>query len=79
MSLHWLSNNLQAAEVSAKLAKWVDEFKGGNLLDDPDLPPSRNSRVRFITYDSYVKFVMFPEVLFYCTELFYLMFIVAML
>lgn len=50
--------------MSLKLEKWLDEFKEGHLQDDPDLPYSRNPRVRFITYGPYVKFVLFPEVLF---------------
>lgn len=40
----------------------MDEFTGGVLQNDPDMPYAKNPGPRRIMYGPYVKFVLFPEV-----------------
>ena len=40
----------------------MDEYTGGILQNDPDMPYTKNPGPRRILYGPYVKFVLFPEV-----------------
>ena len=55
----------QVTEISDRLETWMDEYTGGVILNDPDMPYSTNPGSRRILYGPYVKFVLFPEVLYF--------------
>ena len=60
----------QTNNIFTVLTDYADEFTRGNRNtdSDDDHPYTRNFAVRKLSYASYVRFVMFPEVTFSKTD-----------